>query len=154
MYVHTCTQIHVYYRFIIYNDSVSSLLVESLTPFTEYSISIAACTGWFSFCLDVCAYTMTVNTLDDKSINLNPLTTALFADGGCTESGPTVVVTSPSLPAGVRPPVATPHSSTFISVAWTPPLQPNGPNVRYELVRTKLRQPLDRKLIGQSYCCL
>jgi len=64
-------------------------------------------------------------------------------DGGCTESPTTVVRTSPAPPDDVTAPVATPISQSYISVAWRPTERPNGPNVRYELARMKIRQPLD-----------
>lgn len=54
-----------------------------------------------------------------------------------------MVTTSPTTPAGVQPPVGTAISQTYISVSWQSPAAPNGPNIRYELTRIKLRQPLE-----------
>lgn len=42
----------------------------------------------------------------------------------------------------------TPISDSYISVLWRPPIRPNGPNLRYELARSKIRQPLDRELFS------
>jgi len=74
-------------------------------------------------------------------------------DGGCTESPATVVRTSPAPPDDVTAPVATPISQSSISVVWQSAGRPNGPNVRYELARIKLLQPLDSKSVGIYYCC-
>ena len=70
----------------------------------------------------------------------------MFSDGGCTEGIPTEITTDPTLPSGQEVPVATPISDSYISIIWQPPIRPNGPNLRYELARTKIRQPLDCKL--------
>jgi len=66
-------------------------------------------------------------------------------DGGCTESPATVVRTSPAPPDDVTVPVATPISRSYISVVWRAAGRPNGPNIRYELARMKILQPLDSK---------
>ena len=68
---------------------------------------------------------------------------SFLTDGGCTEGIATEITTDPTLPSGQEMPVATPISDTYISIIWQPPLRPNGPNIRYELGRSKIRQPLD-----------
>ena len=75
--------------------------------------------------------------------------TLLLPDGGCTEGIATEITTDPTLPSGQELPVATPISDSYISIIWEPPLRPNGPNIRYELGRSKIRQPLDgeRKIL-------
>jgi len=65
--------------------------------------------------------------------------------GGCTESYPVNVRTHATVPGGQSAPEATPVSQSIISLTWQPPKQPNGPNIRYELSKKLLRQPLDRK---------
>ena len=62
--------------------------------------------------------------------------------GGCSESDPVAIATEADLPAGLEAPGATAITQNYISVLWTPPTRPNGPNIRYELSRMKLRQPL------------
>ena len=66
-----------------------------------------------------------------------------LTDGGCTEGIATEITTDPTLPSGQEMPVATPISDSYISIIWEPPVRPNGPNIRYELGRSKIRQPLD-----------
>jgi usherin len=51
------------------------------------------------------------------------------------------------VPEGQGPPLAIEISQTIISVAWQAPTRGNGPNVRFELSRMKLRQPLEGKII-------
>ena len=68
---------------------------------------------------------------------------SLCADGGCTESTPAVATTLAAVPSGQSPPTATAISQSAVSVLWQPPAGPNGPNLRYELARRKIRQPLD-----------
>lgn len=70
----------------------------------------------------------------------------LLEGGGCTQSYPVNVRTHAMVPEGQQPPEATPVSQTLISVAWQAPQRPNGPNIKYELSRLLIRQPLDRKL--------
>ena len=74
----------------------------------------------------------------------------VLTDGGCTESTPTQVRTDPTQPSGQQPPVATPHSQTYISVLWQRPLRPNGPGLRYELARMKIRQPLQGEHVSMA----
>ncbi|XP_078675414.1 usherin-like isoform X2 [Branchiostoma floridae x Branchiostoma belcheri] len=61
---------------------------------------------------------------------------------GCTQSSATPASTQATVPGGQAAPEATPISDSYISVFWQPPTFPNGPNIRYELIRTKTRQPL------------
>ena len=68
---------------------------------------------------------------------------SLCAAGGCTESTPAVATTLAAVPSGQSPPTATAISQSAVSVLWQPPAGPNGPNLRYELARRKIRQPLD-----------
>jgi len=72
-------------------------------------------------------------------------------DGGCTESPATTRRTSPAPPGDVTAPVATPISQSYISVAWRAAGRPNGPNIRYELARMKLSQPLDSKFLTLTH---
>ncbi|XP_078412490.1 usherin [Cetorhinus maximus] len=97
---------------ITLNTSVLQYTVMDLLPFTNYSVTIVACTSGGGFI------------------------------GGCTESLPSGVITHPTIPRGISPLVATPISESFITVLWQPPRRPNGPNVRYELLRHKSEQPL------------
>ncbi|XP_071790086.1 usherin-like isoform X2 [Asterias amurensis] len=62
--------------------------------------------------------------------------------GGCTESSGTPAQTDPYFPEGQGAPRGDPITQTYISVTWSAPIKPNGPNIRYELHRMKLRQPL------------
>ncbi|GCB73033.1 hypothetical protein scyTo_0006590, partial [Scyliorhinus torazame] len=96
----------------ILNTSVLQYTVMDLVPFTNYSVTIVACTSGGGFI------------------------------GGCTESLPSGVITHPTVSQGISPLVATPISESYISVSWRPPTRSNGPNVRYELLRHKSKQPL------------
>ena len=66
-----------------------------------------------------------------------------MTDAGCTESTVVTVRTDPTVPEGQDPPLPIEVSQTIISVAWTGPYRNNGPNIRYELSRMKLKQPLE-----------
>ncbi|KAH3846702.1 hypothetical protein DPMN_089004 [Dreissena polymorpha] len=90
------------------NVSVLWLLFEGLTAYTEYSVTVTACTS-----------------------------------GGCTQSYAVNVRTHAMVPIGQLPPEATPVSQTMITLLWEGPGKPNGPNVRFELSRLHIRQPLD-----------
>ncbi|XP_033110841.1 usherin-like [Anneissia japonica] len=87
--------------------NVTSYEVANLVPYTEYSVTIEACTV-----------------------------------GGCSESNPTRARTDPTFPQGQDPPTTTPITQNYISIIWDPPSRPNGPNIRYELARMKIREPL------------
>uniref|UniRef100_A0A8D0L665 Usherin n=1 Tax=Sphenodon punctatus TaxID=8508 RepID=A0A8D0L665_SPHPU len=93
-------------------SSALSHVMTNLIPFTNYSITIVACSGGGGYL------------------------------GGCTESLPTLMTTHPTLPQGISPLSATPISESFIAISWQPPSRPNGLHVRYELMRHKIQQPL------------
>ncbi|KAM9316854.1 usherin [Gastrophryne carolinensis] len=99
-------------KVVINDTSVFSYTMTNLIPYTNYSVSVVACSG--------------------SRIYL----------GGCTESLPTLITTQPAPPEGVVPPSAIPISETFIAVYWKPPTWPNGPNLRFELLRRTILQPL------------
>ncbi|XP_055465169.1 usherin [Psammomys obesus] len=90
---------------------VLSHVIKHLIPFTNYSVTIVACSGGNGYL------------------------------GGCTESLPTFAATHPALPQELAPLSAIPSESD-IKISWQPPAKPNGPNLRYELLRRKIRQPL------------
>ncbi|KFO25414.1 Usherin [Fukomys damarensis] len=89
-----------------------SQVITQLTPFTNYSITIVACTGGNGHF------------------------------GGCTESLPTLVTTGPAAPQGVSLLSAIPFYESYVGISWHPPSKPNGPDLRYELLRRKTQQPL------------
>ncbi|KAL1769802.1 usherin isoform X1 [Sigmodon hispidus] len=91
---------------------VFSHLIKHLTPFTDYSVTIVACSGGNGYL------------------------------GGCTESLPTSVTTHPALPQELAPLSASPLRESYVRISWQPPSKPNGPNLRYELLRRKIQQPL------------
>uniref|UniRef100_A0A8B9U5J2 Usherin n=1 Tax=Anas zonorhyncha TaxID=75864 RepID=A0A8B9U5J2_9AVES len=93
-------------------SSMLSHVVTNLIPYTNYSVTLIACTGGDGFL------------------------------GGCTESLPTSVTTPSTVPQGISPLSVTPISESFIALSWQPPLRPNGPHLRYELLRRKIQQPL------------
>ncbi|KAM8817678.1 usherin isoform 1-T1 [Rhynchonycteris naso] len=101
-------------RITITNVTPSALsrVVTHLIPFTDYSVTIVACSGGNGYL------------------------------GGCTESLPTHVTTHPDVPQGVHPLSVVPLSESYVGVSWQPPFRPNGPNLRYELLRRKIQQPL------------
>ncbi|XP_068088985.1 usherin isoform X3 [Hyperolius riggenbachi] len=99
-------------RVVITDTTVLSCTVTDLTPYTNYSVTVLACSGGGSFL------------------------------GGCTESSPTLATTQPATPEGVSPPSLVPVSETFIAVSWQPPSRPNGPDIRFELLRRTIQQPL------------
>ncbi|XP_013375386.1 PREDICTED: usherin isoform X1 [Chinchilla lanigera] len=92
--------------------SVLSQIITHLVPFTNYSVTIVACSGGNGYL------------------------------GGCTESLPTLVTTHPAEPQGISPLSVIPLTESYVGVSWQPPSKPNGPNLRYELVRRKIQQPL------------
>ncbi|KAG3258086.1 usherin, transcript variant X1 [Ictidomys tridecemlineatus] len=93
-------------------SSALSQLVTHLIPFTNYSVTIVACSGGNGYL------------------------------GGCTESLPTYVTTDPTLPQEVGPLSVIPLSESYVGISWQPTSKPNGPNLRYELLRRKIQQPL------------
>ncbi|KPP71102.1 usherin-like, partial [Scleropages formosus] len=94
------------------NTSKLNYTIADLVPYTNYSVSIVACSGGNGHV------------------------------GGCTESLPTQVTTLPTVPQGLGQLTVVAVSESFLAVSWPPPQRTNGPNVRYELLRRKTRQPL------------
>ncbi|KAM9466939.1 usherin [Clarias gariepinus] len=86
--------------------------VTGLEPYTDYSVTILACSGGGGFV------------------------------GGCTESLPTPVTTLPMIPQGLPALSIVTISESYLAVSWQPPSRPNGPDVRYKLLRRKTQQPL------------
>ncbi|XP_009864107.1 PREDICTED: usherin-like [Apaloderma vittatum] len=101
-------------RIVIAGNSSSTLshVVTNLIPYTNYLVTVIACSGGDGFL------------------------------GGCTESLPTSMTTPSTVPQSVSPLSVTPISESFIAISWQPPLRPNGPHLRYELLRRKIQQPL------------
>ncbi|XP_004700202.1 usherin [Echinops telfairi] len=93
-------------------SAVLTQLITNLIPFTNYSVTIVACSGGHGYL------------------------------GGCTESLPTYITTHPTLPEDVNPLLVVPLSESCIGISWQPPCKPNGPDLRYELLRRKIQQPL------------
>ncbi|XP_028616049.1 usherin isoform X2 [Grammomys surdaster] len=86
--------------------------IKHLIPFTNYSVTIVACSGGNGY------------------------------QGGCTESLPTFATTHPALPQELAPLSVVLLSESYAGISWQPPSKPNGPNLRYELLRRKIQQPL------------
>lgn len=74
--------------------------VTGLEPYTNYSVTVLACSGGGGFV------------------------------GGCTESLPTPVTTLPMIPQGLPALSVVAVSESFLAVSWQPPSKPNGPNIR------------------------
>lgn len=89
-------------RITLTNNFSSSMshVVTNLIPFTNYSVTIVACSGGGGYL------------------------------GGCTESLPSDITTHATLPQGISPLSVTPISDSFIAVSWQPPSRPNGPHIR------------------------
>ncbi|KAM4602923.1 usherin [Polymixia lowei] len=94
------------------NGSELNVTVTGLVPYTDYNVTILACSNGGGHV------------------------------GGCTESLPTPVTTLPTIPQGLAPLAVVAVSESFLAVSWQPPSRPNGPNLRYELLRRKTQQPL------------
>ncbi|XP_013916323.1 PREDICTED: usherin-like [Thamnophis sirtalis] len=101
-------------RITINNNLTTSMshVVTNLIPFTNYSVTIEACTGGGDYI------------------------------GGCTKSLPTYMVTLPTFPQNISSVTVTPINESVITVYWQPPSKPNGHHIRYELLRRKIQQPL------------
>ncbi|XP_070813494.1 usherin [Pituophis catenifer annectens] len=101
-------------RITITNNLTTSMshVVTNLIPFTNYSVTIEACTGGGDYI------------------------------GGCTKSLPTYMVTLPTFPQNISSVTVTPINESVITVHWQPPSKPNGHHIRYELLRRKIQQPL------------
>ncbi|XP_039982949.1 usherin [Xiphias gladius] len=100
----------------IFHDSGNtpelSITVTDLIPYKNYSITVLACSE------------------GDGHV------------GGCTESLPTPATTLPTSPQGLAPLSVVAVSESFLAISWQPPSRPNGPNIRYKLLRRKTHQPL------------
>ncbi|XP_063040160.1 usherin [Engraulis encrasicolus] len=97
------------------NTSSSSVLNHTITqlrPYTAYSVTLLACSAGNGHV------------------------------GGCTESLPTPVTTLPTIPQGLGALNILPVSENFLNISWEPPSRPNGPNIRFELLRRKVQAPL------------
>ncbi|XP_051795531.1 usherin [Acanthochromis polyacanthus] len=95
-------------------DDASELnvTITDLIPYTNYSITVLACSEGGGHV------------------------------GGCTESLPTPATTLPTSPEGLAPLSVVAVSESFLAISWQPPSRPNGPNIRYKLLRRKTHQPL------------
>uniref|UniRef100_A0A3P8RYW1 Usherin n=1 Tax=Amphiprion percula TaxID=161767 RepID=A0A3P8RYW1_AMPPE len=89
-----------------------SVTIMDLIPYTNYSITVLACSEGGGHV------------------------------GGCTESLPTPATTLPTIPEGLAPLSVVAVSESFLAISWQPPNRPNGPNIRYKLLRRKTHQPL------------
>ncbi|TDH17235.1 hypothetical protein EPR50_G00006290 [Perca flavescens] len=96
------------------SDNASELIVTitDLIPYTNYSITVLACSNGGGHV------------------------------GGCTESLPIPATTLPTTPEGLEPLSVVAVSESFLAISWQPPSRPNGPNIRYKLLRRKTHQPL------------
>ncbi|CAL8351742.1 unnamed protein product [Merluccius merluccius] len=94
------------------NGSQLNVTLTGLVPFTHYNVTVLACS------------------------------TGAGHVGGCTESLPTPAKTLPTIPQGLAPLSVVAVSESFLAISWQPPSRPNGPNIRYELLRRKTHQPL------------
>lgn len=89
-------------RITITNNLTTSMshVVTNLIPFTNYSVTIEACTGGGDYI------------------------------GGCTKSLPTYMVTLPTFPQNISSVTVTPINESVITVHWQPPSKPNGHHIR------------------------
>ncbi|KAJ0056625.1 hypothetical protein NL108_010576 [Boleophthalmus pectinirostris] len=99
-------------RIVHDNASDYNITVTELTPFTNYSVTVLACSS------------------------------GAGTVGGCTESLPTLATTLPTVPQSLAPLTIVPVSESFLAISWQPPQRPNGLNIRYKLLRRKTHQPL------------
>ncbi|XP_051920397.1 usherin isoform X1 [Hippocampus zosterae] len=97
---------------IFHNTSELTVTITDLIPYTNYSVSVLVCSKGGGYV------------------------------GGCTESLPSPATTLPTSPQGLAPLSVVAISESFLAVSWQPPHRPNGPNIRYELLRRKSQQPL------------
>ncbi|KAM4744035.1 usherin isoform 2-T2 [Anableps anableps] len=100
---------------IFHNTSNSlelNVTVTDLVPYTSYSITVLACSNGGGYV------------------------------GGCTESLPTLATTLPTRPEDLAPLSVVAVSESFLAISWQPPSRPNGPNIRYKLLRRKTHHPL------------
>ncbi|XP_072320975.1 usherin [Eucyclogobius newberryi] len=94
-----------------------NITVTELIPFTNYTVSVLACSSGGGVV------------------------------GGCTESPPALATTLPTVPQGLAPLTIVPVSESFLAISWQPPERPNGPNIRYKLLRRKTHQPLSQATV-------
>ncbi|KAF6731117.1 Usherin, partial [Oryzias melastigma] len=94
------------------DGSLLNVTVANLVPYTNYSVTVLACSEGGGHV------------------------------GGCTESLPTPATTFPTSPGGLAPLSIVSVSESFLAISWQPPNRPNGPNIRYKLLRRKTREPL------------
>uniref|UniRef100_A0A3Q3B8L8 Usher syndrome 2A (autosomal recessive, mild) n=1 Tax=Kryptolebias marmoratus TaxID=37003 RepID=A0A3Q3B8L8_KRYMA len=94
------------------STSELNVTITDLVPYTNYSVTVLACSKGGGHV------------------------------GGCTESLPTPAATLPTRPEGLGPLSVVAVSESFLAISWQPPSQPNGPNIRYKLLRRKTHQPL------------
>ncbi|XP_075060358.1 usherin [Mixophyes fleayi] len=99
-------------RIVIADTTLLGYTITNLIPYTNYSVTIVVFSGG-----------------------------GLYL-GGSTESLPTLVTTPSAPPEGISPLSVIPVSETFMAVSWHPPSRPNGPDIRYELLRRTILQPL------------
>lgn len=90
------------------NTSDLNVTVTDLIPYTNYSITVLACS------------------------------TGGGHVGGCTESLSTSATTLPTVPEGLHPLSVVAISESFLAVSWQPPKRPNGPNIRLALLHSEL----------------
>ncbi|KAL0170181.1 hypothetical protein M9458_034777, partial [Cirrhinus mrigala] len=81
------------------NTSVLNRTLTNLLPFTNYSITVLACSGGGGHV------------------------------GGCTESPPMLVTTLPTIPEGLPSLSVVAISESFLAISWQLPSRPNGPNI-------------------------
>ncbi|MEQ2268919.1 hypothetical protein XENORESO_018629, partial [Xenotaenia resolanae] len=93
-------------------SSELKVTVTDLVPYTNYSITVLACSNGGEYV------------------------------GGCTESLPTPASTLPTRPEDIAALSVVAVSESFLAISWQPPCRPNGPNIRYKLLRRKTHQPL------------
>ncbi|XP_028328840.1 usherin isoform X1 [Gouania willdenowi] len=98
------------------NASEFNITLAALVPHTDYSVTVLACSRGQGHI------------------------------GGCTESLATPATTLPTSPEGLAPLSVVAVSDSFLVISWQPPSRPNGPNIRYILLRRKTYQPLANTL--------
>lgn len=82
------------------NDSKLNVTVMDLIPYTNYSVTVLACSKGGGYI------------------------------GGCTESLPTHASTLATSPEGLAPLSVVAVSESFLAISWQPPRWPNGPHIR------------------------
>lgn len=90
------------------NTSDLNVTVTDLIPYTNYSITVLACSTGGGYV------------------------------GGCTESLSTSATTLPTVPEGLQPLSVVAVSESFLAVSWQPPRRPNGPNIRLAILHREL----------------